>query len=287
VLGPFDQPAVREKMKSASSFQLPIELLDAKEIAKRWRGITLPDNYVGLFEKEAGYLRSEECIKAYKDVALAYGAEMLPFTRVVGIAPHENGVTVYTSGGIFHGEKAIYCAGARAGQLQEPFRLPVTPVRKTVAWFQADESLYASDRFPGFTLSTPDGGFYGFPSIKGSGVKIGRHDKGSLLLPEEHSAEFGTYREDENDVRNALETYMPAAAGVLLRGGVCRYEMTPDEHFIIDRVPQHPNIFLACGFSGHGFKFSSVVGEILADLITKELSSFDLSLFSLSRLSSK
>ncbi|WP_397334380.1 FAD-dependent oxidoreductase [Paenibacillus glycanilyticus] len=135
----------------------------------------------------------------------------------------------------------------------------------------------------GFTLGTGQGGYYGFPSIGGAGLKIGRHDGGVPWQPGETPAPFGAYPDDEGDLRSALEAFMPGAAGRLLQSAVCKYELTPDERFLIDRHPEHPQVIIAGGFSGHGFKFSSAVGELLADLVQGFDSERDLSLFSLSR----
>ncbi|GLI09067.1 N-methyl-L-tryptophan oxidase [Paenibacillus tyrfis] len=283
-MAPAGHSGLRDKLESSAALQLLVELLRPEEIAKRWPGVQLPDDYAGLFEPEAGYLLSEQCVQAYRETALAHRAALLPYTRVTEVVPGNAGVTVKTGVGDFYADRLIVSAGAGVGSVLLPsLAPPVAPVRKAVAWFQADEALFASERFPGFTLSTPDGGFYGFPSIQGSGVKIGRHETGLPLSPVEQPADFGTLPEDEGDLRRALETYMPAAAGGLLRGGVCKYELSPDEHFIIDRAPFNSNIQIACGFSGHGFKFASVVGEILADRIEGKPDAFDLSMFRLSR----
>ncbi|WP_429373273.1 N-methyl-L-tryptophan oxidase [Paenibacillus sp. DS2015] len=274
-----------ERLKDSLQFGVPIELLDADEIAKRWPGIRLPEDFAGMYEPEAGYLFSEKCVGAYRQLALAAGATLLPYTRVESIGADHSGVSVYTQHGVFHAEKAILSAGAWFKTLEPFITLPIQSVRKVVGWFQSESPLFDAGDFPGFTLGTVEGGFYGFPSIGGAGVKIGRHDQGVLWQPGEPIEPFGTYADDEADLRRALETYMPAAAGKLIRGAVCKYEMTPDEDFIIDHHPAYPNILLAGGFSGHGFKFSSVVGEILSDLIMKQETTQDISPFAISRFS--
>ncbi|OAB37822.1 N-methyltryptophan oxidase [Paenibacillus macquariensis subsp. defensor] len=272
-----------QRLKDASQLGVHLELLDADEIAKRWPGIRLTDDFTGLYEPEAGYLFSEKCVAAYRQMALAEGATLLPYTNVSSIEAEGEGVSVYTQHGVFHADKAILSAGAWFKTLEPFIKLPIQSVRKVVGWFQSDESLFDTKNFPGFTLGSLEGGFYGFPSIDGAGVKIGRHDQGVPWQPGEYLQPFGAYADDEGDLRSALESYMPAAAGKLIRGSVCKYEMTPDEDFIIDYHPAYPNIILAGGFSGHGFKFSSAVGEILSDLTVKQVTQQDISLFSLSR----
>ncbi|MCZ8521706.1 MULTISPECIES: N-methyl-L-tryptophan oxidase [Paenibacillus] len=279
---PASHPSLLGKLEASKAFDLNVEWLSAEEISKRWPGITPPEHYVGLYEKDAGVLLSEECVHAYRELALAHGALLLPYTRVTGITTFSKSVTVSTPVGDFHAEKLILSAGAGAGSLPK-FPLPVRPVRKTVGWFQAEERLFGAEQFPGFTIGGVHGGYYGFPSFGGSGIKIGRHDTGRILEEGQTPEPFGAYPEDESDLRSALAAYMPSAAGRLLRGGTCKYELSPDEHFIIDRAPASPNVYFASGFSGHGFKFSSVVGEILAGLVTGEGCAFDLQPFLLSR----
>ncbi|KQX48211.1 MULTISPECIES: N-methyl-L-tryptophan oxidase [unclassified Paenibacillus] len=273
------------KLKSTAAFGLKVDQLNADEIRKRWPGVNPPDSYIGLYEHEAGFLYSEACVRAYRQQALAAGARLLVNTQVAGIKIGKSGVTVQTLDGAYHADQLILSAGAWFSKLNAIIHLPIRSVRKAVAWFNSDESLYDSARFPGFTLGAENGGFYGFPSIDGSGVKIGRHDAGQPWKPGQPFEPFGHYAEDEKDLRQALEAFLPQASGQVLRGAVCKYELTPDEHFIIDRHPEHAHVLLAGGFSGHGFKFASVVGEILSDLSREGTTEQEISSFALSRFS--
>ncbi|AJY73658.1 methyltryptophan oxidase [Paenibacillus beijingensis] len=279
-----EQYSYRTRAKEAAGFGIPVEMLDAVEVRKRWPGINLPDHYEAMYEPTAGYLYSEKCVAAYRRLALAAGAELLPYTPVERIAVEAGGsASVHTRSGVFHADRVIVSAGAWFWALEPFVKLPIRAVRKAVGWFEAKEELFAEQRFPGFTFGGPGGGYYGFPSIGGAGVKIGRHDGGNEWRPGEPLEPFGSYSSDEGDLRSTLEAYMPQAAGKLLRGAVCKYELTPDESFIIDRHPEHPGVLLAGGFSGHGFKFASAVGEILADLAEKGKTGHDISLFALAR----
>ena len=273
------------KLKSTAAFGLKVDQLDADEIRKRWPGVNPPDSYIGLYEQEAGFLYSEACVRAYRQQALAAGARLLVNTPVTSIKLGKSGVTVQTLDGAYHADQLILSAGAWFSKLNAIIQLPIRSVRKAVAWFKSDESLYDSARFPGFTFGAENGGFYGFPSIDGSGVKIGRHDAGQPWKPGHPFEPFGHYAEDERDLRQALEAFLPQAAGQVLRGAVCKYELTPDEHFIIDRHPEHDHVLVAGGFSGHGFKFASVVGEILSDLSRVGITEQDIAPFALSRFS--
>lgn len=282
-MAPSNYFALDQKLENAERFKLPIEILKSADIRKRWPGINLPEEYVGLYEKEAGYLHSDECIRAYRTLAIEAGAVLLPFTRVEDIDIQPNGVSIQTNAGRFHADQVVLSAGAWFETLNKVIKLPIRAVRKTVAWFEADEALFDLKHFPGFTLGAGAGGFFGFPSVNGSGVKIGRHDTGVEWKPGDIVLPFGSYPEDEGDLRAALEAFMPRAAGKLLKSVVCKYEFSPDDNFIIDRHPDHGNVIVAGGFSGHGFKFSSVVGEILSELVVDQRTSHDISPFSLSR----
>jgi len=259
--------------------------LNADEVRRRWPGLAIPDHFEAMFEPAAGYLRSEACVDAYKRLALAYGAELLTHSAVTGITARRGSVVVHTRNGKFHGAAAILTAGAWFGTLAPFVSIPVRAVRKTVGWFETAGPDYKVGRFPGFTLHTEEGGFYGFPDIGGAGLKIGRHDAGREWKPGEPFLPFGSFPEDEADLRAALGTYMPGASGRLIQGAACKYELSPDEGFIIDRHPHYPHIVVAGGFSGHGFKFSSVVGELCSKLVMDEEPPYDLSPFALSRFS--
>jgi N-methyl-L-tryptophan oxidase len=260
-----------------------VELLRAEEINRRFPGVQLADSFQGMYEPNAGYLYSEKCVAAYKQQAVEAGAELLVNSFVTDIQANASSVTVYTKEAAFTAPQIIITVGAWFSMLADHVKLPIRAVRKVVGWFETNSPAFDAGVFPGFTWGGAAGGYYGFPSIGGAGIKIGRHDTGVEWKPGEPIAPFGAYPEDEEDLRRALHAFVPGAAGKLLRGAVCKYEFTPDEDFIIDAHPEHDNVLLAGGFSGHGFKFASVVGEILADKIQKKNTGYDLQLFELDR----
>ncbi|WP_282943506.1 N-methyl-L-tryptophan oxidase [Paenibacillus sp. RC67] len=282
-IGPSEASGLKSKWSRSREHGLPVDYLSAEEIRYRWTGIHLPESYIGLYEQQAGFLLSEACVGAFRKQAIAHGAVVMPHSPVVRIETSASHVTVHTHTGTFTADRAIISLGAWFNLLDGLDTLPIKPVRKAVGWFEADEALFDYTKFPGFTLGWSEGGYYGFPSMNGSGVKIGRHDVGQPWQPGQNFEPFGNYPEDEQDLRQALEQFMPRASGRLLRGAVCKYEMTPDEDFIIDTHPEYDRIWIAGGFSGHGFKFSSVVGEILSELIVKGETKQDISPFALSR----
>ncbi|TCP20712.1 sarcosine oxidase/N-methyl-L-tryptophan oxidase [Scopulibacillus darangshiensis] len=276
---------IDEAMGSAEHYSLPVELMRGDEINLRWPGLNVPEDFVSIFEPDSGVLFSENCIRAYRELATAYGASFLTNTPVEDIDVHDDSAEVFTKDGAYTANKLIISTGAWNGKIFEKLNLnlPLQPHRQTVGWFECDESLYQSNVFPAFMVEVPTGIYYGFPSFSGCGLKIGRHDFGQQIDPDYINREFGIYPEDEGYIRRFLEDYMTPAAGKLKQGKVCMYTKTPDEHFILDLHPEHSHVAVAGGFSGHGFKFSSVVGEVLSQLAMDGKTEHDISLFSITR----
>ncbi|MBP1992252.1 N-methyl-L-tryptophan oxidase [Paenibacillus eucommiae] len=280
-LYPDNAATLTGKHTLAKQYGLPVTLMSASDIRSKWPGIHIPDHYAGLLEHRAGVLSSEECVLAYRELAERSGAQLVTGSRITHLDIQDKGVVMHTAAGSYKAERLLLTAGAcSAGLLPS---LPVQRIRKTIAWFAADERLFGAAAFPAFNCHTPHGEYYGFPSIDGSGLKIGRHDGGTAAELGKPLLPFGMEPEDEGDLRSFLEQYMPGAAGSLLRGRVCQYERTPDEHFIIDRHKEHPHVYIATGFSGHGFKFASAIGTVMSEWIMNGRTDEDLSLFSMSR----
>lgn len=280
-----DSLFVQNVIDSAKKYSLPLEVLSAREVNQRWAGFQIPDGLIGCFENESGVLMNEKCVRAYRELAIQRGAELRTNTRIQSIETTDSHVTVRTSTETFRSEKLIVSAGKGTNAVLRhlDLQLPLQLVRKTFSWFHSDEPLYRTGQFPGFTFDLADGVYYGFPSVHGSGVKIGRHDGGRPVLPDETLPAFGAFPEDEQDVsefaQRMFSQKMPHK-----QGKTCTYANTLDTDFIIDSLPGSEHILVACGFSGHGFKFASVVGEILSKMAAGKETGFDLSGFSISRM---
>lgn len=286
-VGRSDGSFVKNVRQSATTFNLPLAVLTATEVNAKWPGLTLPPELLGCFEPTSGILMVEECIAAYREEALKAGAQLRLNSRVIRINPQQDNepVTIETAdGAVFTADSVIVSVGAWAGELlqQLDLKLPVTPIRKTFAWYEATNDLYGEQSFPGFAFDFGDSAYYGFPSVVGAGLKIGRHDGGLPINPDEPKQAFGTVKGDEEDLTQFLSRFMPQV-GTLKEGKTCMYTMTPDEDFVIDLHPTYRNIAIAAGFSGHGFKFASAVGEIVSDLVTRGETTLDISPFSLER----
>lgn len=284
-IGDAQDDFIQNVQQSAAEFQLPLEVLTANEAMEKWPGITLPAHFVACFEPTSGVLKTTEAIRAYLALSEQHGAQLLPNTKVTKIEADDTHVTVSTAATeTFTASSVIVTAGAWAKDLlaQTGLQLPIRPIRKTFAWYEADEALYNDATFPGFAFQMGDESYYGFPSIDGAGLKVGRHDLGEDINPDEDRVPFGEVAGDKEDLDGFLARFMPQV-GSLQFGKTCMYSMTPDEDFIIDRHPVHENIIIAAGFSGHGFKFASAVGEALSELATNKKTTIDLQAFSIAR----
>jgi len=284
--GDSDSVFVENALKSAEKYDIEIDYLkNGKEFEKRWPDLTFPEEFHGIYEPNAGVLSTENAIRNFRRFALKNGAHLLTNSPVLDLEVDDNLVTVETELGQYTADKLIVSAGAYTNKILAKLDLDLNlePTRRVVGWFDSDESYYSSDVFPAFFCDTPEGVFYGFPSIKGSGVKVGKYYYDDNVEPEYVNKEFNAYPRDEEKLREFLEAYMPKSAGKLNEGAVCMFTNTSDEDFVIDFHPKHDNVIIAAGFSGHGFKHSSAIGEILSQLAIKGESDLDISTFSAQR----
>lgn len=282
-VGPVDGVIVPGILASAAEHQLPIERLDAAEIHARWPGVRIAEGDVGLFEAEAGYLLVEACVAAHLQVAAAAGAVLRFNERVVSWNADGDQVRVTTNQGEYQAARLVIAGGPWADQLLAELQLPLRLLRKDLYWYVGGATDYrAASGMPTFLFETPAGYYYGFPEIDHRGLKVARHDGGTpLASADELTREIDIA--DQTLVERFLATHLPRSMGTLAEHATCIYTMTPDEHFVVDRHPEHPQVALAAGLSGHGFKFASILGRILAELATDGKSSLPIDFLSLKR----
>lgn len=285
-IGTADSAFMREVQRSAKEYDLQVESLAAPVAMERWPAWRLSGSEVVSFEPGAGVLYCEQAVRSYRQLATRLGATLRTHTPVTGIElDGESGVAVTTEQGErFAARHLVVCAGKWTGALLERFgtRIPVTRTRKTFAWFEVPPGRFEAGAFPGFSVDSELGQYYGFPSLNGEGLKVGRHDGGQTVAADAPLIPFGTEPADLPELERFLRRYLPDA-GNLRMGKTCEYDMTPDEHFIVDHLPASSRVHIANGFSGHGFKFASAIGEALAERITQGVSRHDLSAFALDR----
>ncbi|WP_017186336.1 N-methyl-L-tryptophan oxidase [Alkalibacillus haloalkaliphilus] len=275
---------VKNVIESAKTHGLNLETLTADEVNERWEGFQLDNHLMGCYEPDSGVLMSERCIQAYRHLAFDAGAQFKFNEQIQKLETRDDEVTITLSNETIQAKKLIISAGKGTNQVLAHLneQLPLNPTRKTFSWFQADEEFYHRDHFPGWAYDVDGQTFYGFPSIENQGVKLGRHDSGHALEDPMTLAPFGHYEDDLEDVTSQVKRIFKEPMSHD-EGKVCTYTNTPDGHFIIDELPDYMNIYVACGFSGHGFKFSSVVGEILTQLTLHGRTPFNIEPFRLSR----
>jgi sarcosine oxidase len=271
-------------LAAAHEHGLAVERLSPGDLRSRFPQFRFDDGYVGVLERDAGFLYVEDCVLAHLDAARALGATIQPEEPVTGWDARGNGVTVTTTKGTYHAGRLVLTAGPWAGRLLGDRGHRLRVMRQTILWFGTkDEVAFRRDRFPIFLAEVPDGPFYGLPAIDGRGLKVARH-YGAPELDSPDEIERAVRPTDKRPVRAFLKKHIPGAAGPLRYGQTCIYTLTPDRHFLIDLHPDHRNVAIAGGFSGHGFKFASVVGEILADLVESGRTRWPIDMFRFARL---
>ena len=285
-LGPPDSELTRGSRQAAQTHGLPHQALSRETIADRFGQFNVPDDYVGLFETLGGTLRPELSIATMAGEALKHGAILHGNTTVTQWEASPGGITVQTAAGeTYHTAHLVISGGAWSSRLIDSLGVPLTVTRQVLGWVwpQMPSRFTLGAGFPTWAIEHGDEFHYGFPMLPDNpGFKIARHSPlGEITTPE--TVRRAATREDEETFRPALARFFPLADGPTLAVRTCLYTNSPDGHFILDRHPDHSNVTVACGFSGHGFKFAPVIGEALADLATSGTTDLPISFLGLER----
>jgi sarcosine oxidase len=284
MLGAPDGVLVRGARRSAEEHHLPHRLLSAADVRRQFPAFRPADEMVAVWEPRAGILFPELAIKTNLELAAKAGADLRFNAPALAWKPEKDGVSVQTASNSYAAKKLLLSPGAWMNSLIPDLNLPLTVERQVLFWFEtcAQPQLFEPERFPIFICEhAPWKFFYGFPNL-GDGLKTGIHHEGAATSPDGLDREV---KESEvEDARSLLRQFLPDAAGPLRSTAVCVYTNTPDEHFLLDWHPAHPQILIASACSGHGFKFSPVIGELAATLLEGATPRFDLSLFKFARL---
>jgi sarcosine oxidase len=284
-LGPAAGELVAGVRRSAEEHQLPVEDLSAAEVQRRFPAFDLGSagEVVGVVEHTSGFLYVDRCVRAMADEARRLGADLREDEPALGWEREGAGFVVRTPAGRHGAGRLVLTCGPWAGRLLGEAGRPLTVMRQVALWHgSARQDLFRRDRFPLFIADTPEGYFYGVPAIDRRGVKVARH-YGAPELPGPEAVSREVTDQDREAVAGFLRCYLPAA-GACTDGSVCLYTLTPDRHFLIDLYPGVEGVAVAAGFSGHGFKFAPVVGEVLADLAAGGNTPWPIELFRLERL---
>ena len=283
-MGPPEGEVVAGSLQSARRHGLAHELLDHDDLRRRYPQFRVPESWQGLYENRAGFLLPERTVAAYAEAALRRGAELHGHEAVVEWRATDAGVGVRTTRGQYEVDRLVFCGGPWSAKLVNDLSVKLVVTRQVLGWvWPRKPELFGGDRLPVWAIEKPGGLYYGFPMMPNSpGFKLADHSFGTPTDPDRVARDVTV--EDERTFRAGIEQYIPEADGPTLAMRTCLYTHSPDQHFIIDKHPAHQRVTIACGFSGHGFKFASVIGEVLADLALNGRTPLPAAFLGLSRL---
>jgi sarcosine oxidase len=285
MMGAPDSSVVTGSLESARRHGLPHEFFEAGEIRRRFPTFRIAGNSVALFEREAGVVFCERAVAAHLQRAARTGAEIHTEESVIDwqVTP-DAGVVVRTGRTSYFADQLVLTPGPWAPDFLADLAIPLRIERQVLYWFRPPGGVepFLPQRFPVYVWERGDGSLpYGFPAVDGpdGGVKVALYRKPEVEMCTADSVDRRVRDDDVAGMRAAVREILPALNGGLLSATVCLYTLTPDLHFIIGNHPAYPQVKVAAGFSGHGFKFCPVVGEILADLVMEGRTAHDISLF--------
>jgi monomeric sarcosine oxidase len=287
-LGPIDGVVIPGVLRSAKTYSLPIETLLPAEVTERWPGIRGNHDWQAVIEKNAGFLKVEECVQTHLDLARQFGCKLMHNCKVHQWKAGPRGVKVVTDQGSEQAAHLLVAGGPWSQTLVPALSGKLRVLRKHLYWFEPERSGFEeTDGFPCFFHETSNGFFYGFPSLNGSGVKVARHSGGQPIEQPDNDAAADDFddtdMQDQQLVSDYVREYLPGLGNRLLKRAKCYYTSTPDEHFVIDHLPDQSNVTIVAGLSGHGFKFTSVLGEIASQLAQGTKSTLDIGPFGIAR----
>lgn len=281
--GPADGEVIAGARLSAREHQLTIENLSVAEARQRFPVINVPDGLDVVFEADAGFLRAERCIETHLSEALRHAAVLNFDECVTDIRWSQNSVEVTTNRDHYHAGSLVVTGGAWTGRLLRDYESIISIKRKTLFWLPVSDPRWnAATQSTIHLMDLPEGQFYGFPSIDGRLVKVAEHTGGSVVDRVDNLVR-STTADEAVGVLNYAKRCLNGVDLRVERTSVCMYSMSPDGHFLIDRLSDAP-IVVAAGFSGHGFKFTSVLGEAISDLVLTGKSPLPIDFLSRNRL---
>jgi sarcosine oxidase len=275
-------------IEAARQHGIAHELLDAKTIRKRFPQFKIKDNESGYFENDAGFVRPEECVRAQLGLAEKHGAEIHTNEKVMEYKAARD-VEVRTDQDTYTAEKLVITAGPWVPQLIDAeYSHYFKVLRQALFWFDIEKSFahFTPDKFPIFIweLQGLDKGLYGFPAINGpqGGLKIASEQYEMTTTPQTVEREV-SQQEIRDMYEKLVEPYIAEVAPKCIKAASCLYTVTPDAGFVIDFHPKHKNVVVASPCSGHGFKHSAAIGELLSEMVMEGKSRFDIGKFGLNR----
>jgi sarcosine oxidase len=267
--GPAGGEKVTDAVESCEANGVAYELLTGAEVNERFPGYELPTDHRGVYQPDGGFLRCERAVATHVNQAHEHGATVHGREQVHDLTIRENGVKVRGDRGSYDADHLVVTAGAWGGKHLDLLSDALTPERRVMAWLHpTDPETFRPANFPVFSVDVPEGSFYGFPVAERPGFKFGRSPDFAATIDPDDWQEEPTLQ-DEKLLRELTRHRFPGANGPTMRLAACMITFSRDGHFYLDTHPEYPHVSIAAGFSGHGFKFCSVVGETLADFVTE------------------
>lgn len=272
-MGQKDSVLMQGVQRSADLYDVPVFPVELAEFEEKYPMLKLPEGTQAILEPYAGFLTPERAINLMALEAMEDGAEVHAGEAMVAWRISGNKIEVDTTDGAYTADKLIITAGAWAPNILPQLTTTLKVTRQTLAWlWPEDREPFELYKFPCWMMDDDKAGLmYGFPVLDHNtfgghaGLKIAHHAPGQLTDPDSIKREITA--EDKKPVLEFVNKYMPEAMGSATSWKTCMYTYSPDEHFIIDFLPETSGkVLVATGFSGHGFKFAPVIGEVLADL---------------------
>ena len=287
-IGRPESAIVSGTLASCHAYDLEHQVFDRAEMQRLYPAFALDGDEIAVLEAEGGFLRPEAAVAAHLELARRNGAAVNVGARVTTIDPDDGGVTLALGRDRLRARRVVVATGPWIAELVPELASLAAPIRQVVAWYEPkDAGATALGVMPVFLRDEgAAGSFFGFPDVNGDGVKIGKH----AHFREPVEPDLPNAPVNDTDLR-LLDDYiarrLPLGAGRRRATTTCRYTMLPGEDFLIDFLPGASNVVVASPCSGHGYKFASVIGEILADLATLGETSLPIDAFSFSALNRK
>ncbi|EPE94887.1 N-methyl-L-tryptophan oxidase [Rhizobium grahamii] len=284
-IGGVDSKIVSGTRASCQMHGLAHQVLDKEEMNRRFPAFQLDNEEVAVLDPQGGYLKPEAAVMGYLKLAAQDGAVLHFGERVIAIEPDDAGVTIRSADGYYRVTKVVVATGSWIAELVPELRTQATPIRQVVAWYQPQDGTVTKPQgMPCFLRDEgAEGSYFGFPAIGVDGVKVGRH--AHFREPIDPNQPNPPVNDRDTALLDGfVSKRLPGVVGQRVNAVTCRYTMLPSEDFLLDLAPGNPNVVVASPCSGHGFKFTSVVGEILADLALQGETGLPVSAFSFDAL---
>ncbi len=264
--GPPEGETIAGARLAARLHKLELQDVGPADLSGRLSGFRIPDGFDAVLEPHAGFLTVERCVSAHVNRALRYGASVAAQEAVVEWSRTGATFRVRTARAEYEAASLVITTGPWAAGVLASLSLPLEVVRKPQFWFPVRSNAYAEKRgAPTFYYEMPDGLFYGFPCRDGQTLKAAEHSRGEPVA-DPANVDRSVQQSDCDHLSQFLQECLPDVDPTPQRSCVCMYTLTPDRHFLVDRHPDYEHVSFGAGFSGHGFKFTSVIGEVLVDL---------------------